>query len=199
MRITRRPAPGWLANRSWIPATLVLVLLSLLPACSISVKKDDNGQDKKVDINTPFGGIHVDQSADARDTGIPVYPGARVREKTGSGEDKSANVDISGMGYGVKVVAVDYESGATPTALITYYKTALKKYGDVLECHTNEVSYERDSKSMSKELTCGPDTGSNVELKAGSRDNQRIVAIKPADKGSEFTLVYVQTHGKDTI
>jgi hypothetical protein len=173
--------------------------LSGLPACSISVKKDDGGQDKKVDINTPFGGIHVDKSADARDTGIPVYPGARVREKAGSGEDKSANVDISGMGYGLKVVAVDYESGATPTALIAYYKTALKKYGDVLECHTGDVNYERDSKSMSNELSCGPDTGSNIELKAGTRDNQRIVAIKPADKGSEFTLVYVETHGKDTI
>jgi len=199
MRITRPPAAGWLANRSWIPWALVLLLLSGLPACSISVKKDDGGQDKKVDINTPFGGIHVDNSADARDTGIPVYPGARVREKAGSGEDKSANVDISGMGYGLKVVAVDYESGATPTALIAYYKTALKKYGDVLECHTGDVNYERDSKSMSNELSCGPDTGSNIELKAGTRDNQRIVAIKPADKGSEFTLVYVETHGKDTI
>jgi hypothetical protein len=52
---------------------------------------------------------------------------------------------------------------------------------------------------MSNELSCGPDTGRNIELKAGSRDNQHIVAIKPADKGSEFTLVYVETHGKDTI
>jgi hypothetical protein len=199
VRITRRPAPRWFASRSWIPSALALVLLAWLPACSISVKKDDNGQDKKVDINTPFGGIHVDKSADARDTGIPVYPGARIREKTGAGEDKSANVDISGMGYGVKVIAVDYESAATPSALISYYKTALKRYGDVLECHTNDVSYEPDSKSQSKELTCGPDTGSNVELKAGSRDNQRIVAIRPRDQGSEFTLVYVQTHGKDTI
>jgi hypothetical protein len=199
MRITRGPEAGWLSNRSWIPWALVLVLLSGLPACSINVKKDGSGQDNKVDINTPFGGIHVNKSADARDTGLPVYPGARIREKAGEGQDQSANVDISGMGYGLKVVAVDYESGATPSVLIAYYKTALKKYGDVLECHTNDVNYERDSKNMSNELSCGPDTGSNIELKAGSRDNQRIVAIKPADKGSEFTLVYVETHGKDTI
>ena len=52
---------------------------------------------------------------------------------------------------------------------------------------------------MSNELSCGPDTGNTIELKAGTPRNQRIVAIKPADQGSEFTLVYVQTHGKDTI
>jgi hypothetical protein len=203
MRITRLLTAGWLSHASFAALALALASLVLLPACSIHVKKDESGQDKNVDINTPFGGIHVDKNADARDTGIPVYPGARIKQKGTSDDDKNANVDISGMGYGLKVVAVEYESDSTPKTVIAYYKEQLKKYGNVLECHTASpnasMKYHSDSDSMSKELTCGPDTGSNIELKAGINSNQHIVSIKPEGTGSEFALVYVRTYGKDTI
>ena len=52
-----------------------------LPACSINVKKEQNGQDKQVDINTPVGGIHVSKGADAADVGLAVYPGARLKQE----------------------------------------------------------------------------------------------------------------------
>ena len=39
--------------------------------------------------------------------------------------------------------------------------------------------------------------GHNVELKVGTRENQHIVAIGPSGGGSNFSLVYVRTHGKD--
>ncbi len=55
----------------------------------------------------------------------------------------------------------------------------------------------------SKELKCeGDNSGKVVELKVGTKQNQHIVSIQPADngKGSDFALVYVQTRGrKDTI
>jgi len=44
--------------------------------------------------------------------------------------------------------------------------------------------------------------GKVVELKVGTKQNQHIVSIRPADsgKGSDFGLVYVQVRGgKDTI
>jgi hypothetical protein len=75
----------------------------LLPACSVNVKKEQNGQDKQVDINTLFGGIHVSKQANVSDVGLAVYPGARMKEKDSNGSDKSANVNISGFGYGMKV------------------------------------------------------------------------------------------------
>ncbi len=181
----------------------VSVILLLLPACTIHVKKDESGKEKNVDISTPFGGIHVDKNADARDTGMPVYPGARPKPEDKSNDDKSANVNISGMGYGLKVVAVEYESDSTPTSIIAYYRDQLKKYGNVLECHTSgssaSMNYHSGSDPMSKELTCGPDSGSNIELKAGTEANQHIVSVKPDGSGSDFALVYVRTYGKDTI
>ena len=53
-----------------------LVILSIT-GCSVNVKKANDGDDKNVDIKTPMGGIHVSNDADVRDTGLPVYPGAR--------------------------------------------------------------------------------------------------------------------------
>jgi hypothetical protein len=180
--------------------TVALAALIALPACSVNVKKGENNADKKVDIETPMGGIHVSKDADVRDTGLPVYPGARPRHKEENGEEKNANVNISGMGYGVKVVAVEFESDDLPDKLMAYYQDQLKKYGNVIECHGHGLTYNREHWKGGRELKCeGDNTGKTVELKAGTEDRQHIVSIEPqgSGKGSNFALVYVQTHGKD--
>jgi len=172
----------------------------LLPACSVNVKKEKNGQDKQVDISTPVGGIHVSKGADVADVGLAVYPGARPKEKDSSGDDKSANVNISGFGFGLKVVALEYESDDSPAKLVAFYQEQLKKYGNVLVCHTSHLDVDTDIKGSdhgSHELTCNGASGTNVELKVGTKENQHIVAVQPDGKGSSFSLVYVRTHGKD--
>lgn len=178
----------------------------VMSACSINVKKNENGEDKKVDIETPVGGLHVSKNADVRDVGLPVYPGARVKQKNDDGEEKSANVNISSNFFGLKVVAIQYESDDPPEKLISYYADQLKKYGSVLECHgrntDDDVEMNPHHSKDSKQLKCeGDNKGNKVELKVGTEDNQHIVAVEPADKGkgSTFALVYVQTGGKDTI
>ena len=178
-------------------ATLVALLL---PACSVNVKKEQNGEDKQVDIDTPVGGIHVSKGANVADLGLAVYPGARLKQKDFNGDDKSANVNISGFGFGVKVVALQYESDDSPSRLVSYYKDQLQKYGHVLECHTRHLDMDTDMKGSdhgSHELACEGTSGDNIELKVGSKENQHIVAVEPEGKGSSFSLVYVRTHGKD--
>ncbi len=188
IRLSGRPALGF-----------VLLGLLLLPACSVNVKKQSDGQDKQVDIKTPMGGIHVGKGADVADVGLAVYPGARPKQDDSDGNDKSANVNISGFGYGLKVVALEYESDDAPAKLVAYYKDQLKKYGDVLECHTSHFNLNtgRGSTHGSDSLTCDGNTGNDIELKVGSKENQHIVAVEPDGKGSNFSLVYVRTHGKE--
>jgi hypothetical protein len=179
---------------------LSLFATLLLPACSVNVKKEQNGQDKQVDISTPVGGIHVSKGANVADTGLAVYPGARPKERDSGGDDKSANVNISGFGYGLKVVALQYESDDPPAKLVAFYKDQLKKFGKVLECHTRHMDVDadiKDSDHSSHELTCQGSSGNNVELKVGTKENQHIVAVETDGKGSSFSLVYVRTHGKD--
>ena len=133
------------------------------------------------------------------EVGLTVYPGARVKEKDASGSDKSANVNISGFGFGLKVVAVEYESDDAPAKVLSFYKDQLKKYGSVLECHSAAHFHVdmKGSKDGSDQLTCDDTHGNNVELKAGTKNDQHIVAVEPEGKGSSFALVYVRTHGKD--
>jgi hypothetical protein len=172
----------------------------LLAACSINVKKHENGDDKQVDINTPVGGIHVSKGANVADVGMAVYPRARLKQDDSDGKDKSANVNISSFGFQLRVVALEYESDDAPAKLVSYYKEELKKYGKVLECHTSHFDVNPEMKSSdhgSGELSCEGSSGDNVELKVGTKSNQHIVAVKPEGNGSSFSLVYVRTHGKD--
>ena len=182
-----------------ISTVLFFLLPLLLTACSVNVKKEDNGQDKQVDIRTPIGGIHVSKDAKAQDVGIAVYPGARLKEKD-EGDDKSANVNISGFGFGVRVVALQYESSDSPDKVVDYYKDQLKRFGTVLVCHTSHMGVNTDFKDhqgWSHELTCEGSSGKNVELKVGTKENQHIVAVEPEGNGSSFSLVYVRAHGKE--
>ena len=193
-------------NRFQLSVVFILASAFLLfTGCSINVKKDSNAKndDKNVDIDTPFGGIHVSKGANVHDTGLPVYPGAEPKTKDDSdGEEKSANVDISTSAFGLKVVALEYQSDATTDQVIAFYKDKLKQYGNVLECHTNAKHYSYDAhsdadKDHSDELKCEGSDGKTIELKAGTKNNQHIVAINPDGKGSNFALVYVRMRGKE--
>jgi len=193
---------------SFLTTLIAFGALAVLPACNVNVKKDSEGQGKKVDIETPIGQLHVSKSADVRDTGLPVYPGARRKEKGDDGNESSANVNISSELFGLKVVAIEYLSDDPPEKLIDYYTGQLKKYGNVLVCHTSkntgdDIDPDPDDSNSAKTLKCeGDNHGKVIELKVGTRQNQHIVSIKPADsgKGTDFGLVYVQTRGgKDTI
>jgi hypothetical protein len=182
---------------------LALVLASFaFAACSVNVKKNGNGGDEKnVDIKTPFTDIHVEKDAAAQDAGLSVYPGARLKPKSGN-DDSTANVNLSAFGFGLKVVVLKYQSDDSPDKVQKYYSNELKKYGGVLECHTSHhgdytATVDHDHNSSEKLKCEGDNKGNVVELKVGTEGNQHIVSIEPQGKGTDFTLVYVHTHGKD--
>jgi hypothetical protein len=180
----------------------ILAGLLLISACNVDVQKGANGSDKNVQIDTPVGKLHISKDAQGKDTGLPVYPGARAVEKENNGDDGSANINLLTGFFGFKVVAVEYESDDSPDKVRSYYKGQLKKFGSVLECHSTGASanaqYGGGDDSKSEALTCDQNSGDHVELKVGIRDNQHIVAIDPSDKGCKFSLVYLKIHGKET-
>jgi hypothetical protein len=177
-----------------ITLSLSLVLIGLI-GCSISAKHDSQGgADKDVDIKTPLGSLSVHKgSTDPKETGLALYPGAQAK-KDFEGEG-SANVDISSPFLGVKVVALKYKSDDAPEKVLAFYRKEMAKYGKVLDCSGGfTMGYRRHDQDAP--VTCEDGSGGGheftQELKVGTQNNQRIVAIKPSGSGSEFALVYVR-------
>jgi len=176
---------------------LAVVLSVILSACTIHEQRTADNK-KKVDINTPFGGIHVNTDAKGPDTGLAVYPGAqpKVSAEDHNGDHDNANVNVQVGDFGVRVIATSYLSDDSPEKVIQFYRDDLKKYGTVLECPKGLK--ETHNSDGPREMACN-DSGTaeqgKMDLAVGVPDRQRIVSIKPHGSGSEFALVYIQMHG----
>jgi hypothetical protein len=158
--------------------------------------------DKHLDIQSSAANLHMGNDGDARETGLPLYPGARLKHDEEN--NKSANLGLFSSAFGIKLVVAHYDSDDSPAKVVAFYRDKLKKYGKVLECRSSgdggDVHVDDDDRdwSDSKELKCdGDNSGKDIELKVGTENNQRIVAIKPASNGSSFALVYFHVRGKE--
>jgi hypothetical protein len=174
----------------------------------------DSSQNKNLDIRSSVGDLHVGSDADAKKAGLPLYPGARLKPGDDHNNDQ-ANLSLFTDAFGMKLVVANYESDDAAAKIVDFYRDKLKKYGKVLECHThkhggnvetndgnmdsndNKNDNQNDGKK-SNELKCDDNSGPVTELKAGTDDDQHVVAVEPRDagKGATFALVYVHTRGK---
>ena len=105
-------------------AAAFLAVVSPLAACSVSVDEDHRGNTADVRILTPVGRVLV-RTGGLPDTGLAAYPGStRVRVHR---EAEAADVSVGNSAFGVRVAAVNFESDASPDAILTYYKNALRE------------------------------------------------------------------------
>jgi hypothetical protein len=182
-----------------------LALAAGVAGCRIHVDKGSNGEDKNVQVDTPFGGIHVntDQTT-AEDLGLPVYPGAEiVKDKE---NDKSADIQMGFGEWELRVKVVNYSTPDSQDKVTDFYKKALGRYGDVIACQDNAPVGKPTQ--TSEGLTCADSSGAHVqvndhgnnygyhaglkgfELKAGSKHHQHIVGFESSAPGqTRFALV----------
>lgn len=169
--------------------SIVLVAAALtVAACSIDVRRQDDDK-ANVDIRTPVGNVSVRGNVDSPDTGLPVYPGAHEVGRHGRG---NADVRIGAAGFGMKVAAARFESGAAPDAVVNFYTDAMKSYGDVMTCKGDVDFRGRRGarRPVCKERFFNRHT---TTLVAGTEERHRLVSIKPHRNGTEFAVVYIQT------
>lgn len=170
-----------------------LAVLSLLAGCRVNVDKDQNGQDKKVQIDTPFGGIHVNtDKTTALDVGLPLYPGAQpVLDK----DHKSVDVHMGFGNFEMRVRAVTYASPDDQDKVLAYYKKALGNYGNVITCRNHQPIGTPETTAEGLSCAEDKDHGSghgDLELKAGSRRHQHIVSFDAPENGqTRFALVWL--------
>jgi len=190
-----------------IRKTMVLLaglgMLTWVVGCSVHEVKDANGQEKSVQVDTPFGGVHVntDQTT-AADLGLPVYPGAELVKN----DDQHKSADVH-MGFGewqMRVQAVSYGTADSQDKVMAFYKKALGRYGDVITCRgntplgtptvtANRLSCTDNGKQTNVQINGsknGMDIGKGLQLKAGSKRHQHIVGFEEAKDGkTRFALV----------
>jgi hypothetical protein len=178
-----------------------LALLAMIAGCRVQVDKGANGEDKNVKVDTPFGGVHVNTNqTTAADLGLPVYPGAQPA--TDNDKHKSADVHLGFGEWELRVRAVSYSTPDKQDQVLTFYKKALGRYGDVITCQ-GKSPVGAPVKTL-EGLTCEDDKNSKVqvdqgdyslgkgslELKAGSKRHQHIVGFEsPKDGQTRFALV----------
>ena len=176
-------------------------IMLLVGACSVHVDDKDKNNEK-VDIQTPFANLKVDSSEKAADNGIPVYPGAHLRPADGN-DHHSANINIGAAGFGLKVIAAEYDTNDSPEKVKAFYEDKMKKFGATLTCNGHSggsdvhVGWEHRNDKGDNKLSCSDTHGGGWEIKAGTSDDERLVSIEPNGSGTRFGTVLVQTHGKD--
>jgi hypothetical protein len=190
-------------QRIWDTTALVAVLMLAggVVACRVQVNKGANGEDKNVQVDTPFSSVHVNTGeTTAADLGLPAYPGAEVVKE--DNDHKSADVHLGFGEWKMQVKVVSYASGDSQDKVIDFYKKALTRYGDVITCRGDApvgtptrtaegLTCENDKNSNvkidAKEFNTGKDS---LELKAGSRRHQHMVGFEGPQNGkTRFSLV----------
>jgi hypothetical protein len=179
---------------------LPLVALALLVAsgCRIQVDKSKDGEDKNVKIDTPMGGLHVKTNdLTAADVGLPVYPGAQVVPDHDN--DKAADIHIGFGKWQLRVKVVNYQTPDAQDQVLTFYRKALGRYGDVIQCnHDTPVGTPTSTREG---LTCGDnhnksvhiDEADDLSLRAGSKHHQHLVGFKKGGgDNTKFALVELQ-------
>ncbi len=194
--------------------TLSAALALGVSACTVHSSNKDGQENVK--IATPFGGLHVNSNqTTATDLGLPAYPGATlVKERKDGHDDGSADIGLSFGSFHLKVQAVGYQTSDPADKVLDFYRPALAKFGQVIECdHGRAVGTPAISDSG---LTCNDDGGrsghgnhggdkvsiqgnsvgrDDLQLRVGTPHTYRVVGIDSGSGGSgqtKFTLLYLE-------
>jgi hypothetical protein len=171
---------------------IALGLVCPPPPLAAQNKGEQGKRDSKKGV-----GFVVSEDVTEQDLGLPIYPGAR-RYKDQSESSSAVQMGLRGGSSGFKLVVLKLESDDAPAKVADFYRKGLAVYGRVLECVKPPARAEKPSAS-SGELTCDADdsTEQGFTLKAGTKEKQHVVAVKPAGSRTHFALVYVETPPSD--
>ena len=187
-------------NQIAVVATMIAAM-ALMSGCRI--ESDKHGDNDNVKIATPFGGMSVktNDAAVMEGLGLPVYPGAELVKKDKN--NGAADVNMSFGSFQLRVKAAGYRTQDSPDQVMAFYRKALGRYGDVIQCQNDKSvgAPTRTAEGLTcdnekeNHITMSDDMSGKIELKAGSKLHQHIVAIDPEGNGAKFGLVALDLPG----
>jgi hypothetical protein len=198
------------AARRWIQSALFAATMTI-GITGVAVAGET------VRLSTPkhFGaGIDVRTQPRVEDTGLPLYPGA-VIEQSERGEkgreelNDGVNFDLWFGGFGLKLVVVKLKTDDSADKVSAYYRNALAKYGEILDCRDSSVKKtsrrdeRRKDRDKSDKLTCDDFNTSKAKrgdgefYKSGIKQKQYGVAIQSHGDGTRFQLLHFEKRSNE--
>ena len=115
---------------------MMIAATALMSGCRI--ESDKHGDNDNVKIATPFGGMSVktNDAAVVEGLGLQVYPGAELVKKDKN--NGAADVNMSFGSFQLRVKAASYRTTDSPDQVTTFYRKALGRFGDVIQCQNNK-------------------------------------------------------------
>ena len=173
-------------NNQIVVVATMIAATALMSGCRIESDKK-NGNDN-VKIATPFGGMTVktNDAAVVDGLGLPVYPGAELVKKDKN--NGAADVNMSFGSFQLRVKAASYRTQDSPDQVTAFYRKALGRYGNVIQCQKDKPV--GTPTSTAEGLTCdnekqnhvyvNDDESGKMELKAGSKQHHHSRPAAPA-------------------
>ena len=188
-------------NEKIVVVAIMITAMGLMSGCRIESDKKNGNENVK--IATPFGGMTVktNDAAVVDGLGLPVYPGAELVKKDKN--NGAADVNMSFGSFQLRVKAASYRTQDSPDQVMAFYRKALGRYGDVIQCQNDKSvgAPTRTAEGLTcdnekeNHITMSDDMSGKIELKAGSKLHQHIVAIDPEGNGTKFGLVALDLPG----
>ena len=143
--------------------------------------------------------LHANENVSASSIGLPHFPTSHPYK--GESKDSAADVGFTFGSVHFRVMTSRYETNASADQVVDFYRKALARYGDVIECEHGQPVGE--PKATKEGLTCGDahgphshlnaDYDSHRQLRSGTRERFRVVATESSESGAtHFTLVYLE-------
>ncbi|HEY6274210.1 MAG TPA: hypothetical protein VIX19_19680 [Terriglobales bacterium] len=174
--------------------TLAVTALGMALAAAFAFGQDTSTPDKDKTRSGKSAGFVLSEDVTAKDVGLPIYPGAQQRKDT-TGDSSGFEMGLWGGSSGFKLVVLKLESDGSPEKIAAFYRKALARYGQVLDCSQAATKPEKAESHHANQIECEDDrpaTG-GFALKAGTKQNQHLVAVEPSGKHTNISLVYLWT------
>jgi hypothetical protein len=176
-------------------------VVGLAAVGAMAQEKDKSGVNVTVTgkDGSDVGGLVISAQATAKEAGLPLYPGSRPH-KDDKDDSSAANLGLWGSSFGFKLVVLKMESSDSPEKVSAFYQKALGKYGTVLNCGDgSKTQSDKNRSDSSKKLACENDHADpgGMLFKAGTKDKQHIVSVKPNGAGCIFSLVFLEARSED--
>jgi hypothetical protein len=182
----------------------VVAVLGMVLVSGCRIESDKHGDNDNVKIATPFGGMDIktNDAAVVAEIGLPMYPGA-VLVKKKQHNDGAADINMSFGSFQLRVKAASYTTPDSPDKVAAFYRKALGRYGDVIDCQNNKAlgSPAKTAEGLTcdnmkeNHITVDEEMSDKRELKAGSKQHQHIVSIDSDGGGSKMGLVALDLPG----